>query len=73
MEDHTAISTLRDNLRRNKGLSGILSAPEATPCSLSRGATVKCWTGNRAGVGFDSGYVRPFTEQGQVHLESSII
>ena len=48
----------------NKGLSGIFSSPEAGPCTLSMQATTSCWAGTH--VGFDSGYVRSFTEQGQL-------
>ena len=50
----------------NKGLSGILSSPDELPCSLSRDSTTSCWTGSRAGVSYDSGFVRPFTEPGQM-------
>ena len=50
----------------NKGLSGILSSPEQVPCSLSMGSTTSCWTGSRAAVSYDSGFVRAFTERGQL-------
>ena len=50
----------------NKGLSGILSAPEELPCSLSKDSTTSCWTGSRAAISYDSGFVRAFTEPGQM-------